>query len=145
MTRLGVPLAAAVAALLLVAGCGGESKDDVIAEGDEICREANDKLEDLEEPESLAGLPDYAGEARPIVDDAVADLKALDAPDADREAFDQFIAKSEELAQKLEELEGAAPGTSEAELQKLNDDINRITDESNEAAAEYGFEACAEE
>ena len=144
MTR-GALLLTALAALLLVAGCGGESKSDVISEGDKICREANDKLEALEEPEDVSGLPGYAREARPIVEDAVADLKALDAPEQDREAFDEFIARSEELEELLKELSEAEAGTSDTELQEASERIGEVTDESNAAAEEYGFEDCAAE
>lgn len=140
-----IVLALAVAAVLALTACGGGGKDDVISDGDEICREANDKLAELEEPESLSGLPAYAGEARPIVEDAVDDLKALDAPDTDRESFDEFVERSEELLSLLRDLEDVEPGTSDAELQELNDEINRISDESNAAAEEYGFKDCAEE
>jgi Rad3-related DNA helicase len=138
-------LLAAIAALLAVGGCGGESKGDVVAEGDKICREANDKLADLEEPEDVSGLPDYAREARPIVEDAVADLKALDPPDQDRESFDEFIEKSEELDDLLKELSEAGSGATDAELQEASERIGEVTEESNAAAEEYGFEDCAEE
>jgi hypothetical protein len=144
VTRLAALLAALVVPLF-AAACGGESKGDVISEGDKICREANDKLEALEEPEDLSGLPDYAGEARPIVEDAVSDLKDLDPPDTDRDSFDEFVEKSEELLTLLQELEDVDPGTSDAELQELNDEINQISDESNAAAEDYGFKDCAEE
>ncbi len=137
-------LVGALTALIAV-GCGGESKNDVISDGDEICREANDKLEALEEPDELSGLPDYAAEARPIVQDAVADLKALDPPEQDREAFDEFIARSEELEELLNELAEMDPGASDAELQAASDRIGDVTDESNAAAEQYGFERCAEE
>ena len=137
-------LLALVASLGLVA-CGGENKDDVIAEGDEICREANDRLEELEEPESVSGLPDYARDARPIVDDAIDDLKALDAPDEDKESFDEFIAQSEELVRVLRDLEDSDFGTSDEELEQQNEEISQITEASNAAAEEYGFRDCAEE
>jgi hypothetical protein len=142
--RRCVLVAWTVAALLATAGCGGESKQDVISRGDEICREANGRLAELEEPESISGLPDYAREARPIVDGAVDDLKGLDPPGEDREAFDRFIEKSVELTVVLRELD-EADGASEERLQELNDRIQRISEESNEAAAEYGFEDCPEE
>jgi Tfp pilus assembly protein PilP len=134
----------AVLALLALAGCGGDEKDDVISEGDQICREANGKLEDLEEPDELSGLPDYARQARPIFDDAVEDLKALEPPDDGRESFDEFIERSEELAAALEELEVAGSDTTDAELQAMSDRIGEITDEANAAAADYGFEDCSE-
>jgi hypothetical protein len=142
-----IRLALLVSALtaLIAVGCGGESKNDVISDGDKICREANDKLEALEEPEELSGLPAYAREARPIVQDAVADLKALDPPEQDREAFDEFIARSEELEELLNELAETDPGSSDAELQAASDRIGEVTDESNAAAEAYGFEDCAEE
>jgi hypothetical protein len=130
--------------LLALAGCGGDDKDDVISEGDQICREANDKLEDLEEPEEVSGLPDYARDARPIFDDAIEDLKALDPPGEDRESFDQFIDRSEELSSVLEELEAAGFDTGDAELQQMSDRIGEITDQANAAAEDYGFEDCAQ-
>jgi hypothetical protein len=144
VTRLPA-LLAALAVLLLVAACGGESKGDVISEGDRICREANEKLADLKEPEEISGLPGYAREALPIVEDAVADLKALDPPDQDREAFDEFIERSEELEDLLKELEASGSGTTDAELEQASERIGQVTQESNVAAEEYGFEDCAEE
>jgi hypothetical protein len=139
-----VALVLALVALLALAGCGGDSKDDVISDGDEICREANEKLEDLEEPEELSGLPDYAREARPVFDDAVEDLNGLDPPDEDKDSFDEFIEKSEELSGLLREIEDADVGTTDAELQEISDQIGEITDEANAAAEDYGFGDCAE-
>lgn len=140
--RVGLFLA--LIALAAVTGCGGESKNDVISEGDEICREANDELEQLEEPETVSGLPAYAREARPIFDGAVEDLKDLDPPGEDKGSFNEFIEKSEELGGVLDELAAAGPGTSDAELQEMSDRIAEITDEANAAAEEYGFDDCAE-
>jgi hypothetical protein len=144
VTRLAALLAALVVPLF-AAACGGESKGDVVAGGDEICRAANDKLAELEEPEDISGLPAYAREALPIVEDAVADLKALDPPDQDRKAFDRFIEKSQELEDLLKELAASGSGTPDAELEEASDRIGQVTQESNAAAEEYGFQDCAEE
>jgi hypothetical protein len=138
-------LALVLVATLALAGCGREDRNSVIEKGDDICEQANDSLADLGEPESLSGYPGYARRARPIVDEAVKDLKALDPPPEDKEAFDKFIGKSEELSRVLRELEAAGPRATGEEIQGFLDEIQEITGDSNEAAADYGFRDCAEE
>jgi hypothetical protein len=135
-----------VSALLAVAGCGGKSKDDVIADGDEICREANEKINELnQEVDDLDSLATASAEAQDLADDAVNDLKDLDPPDEDREVFDNWIDKIEEQVDLIGELEEAAEDGDADRVRELAEEGEQIEDEANELARDYGFDDCSED
>ncbi len=92
-------------AVLSVAGCGGDdddegpskqaSKQEFIAQADAICQEADKKQAAVAEGEGIYGenFGDAAFLSRynAVTRDALERLRALDAPEADREAVDDVL------------------------------------------------------
>lgn len=140
-------LAAGAALVVGLAGCGddGPSKDEFIADGDQLCRELRRDLDAVELPDPTAKLPDlsaYIDEVEPIVErgrDQVAELEAPeDAEDLKADllsSLDDQIAKLADVREKAEAND--AEGTAEA-LQSLEE----RSDEIDARVQEYGFQDC---
>jgi hypothetical protein len=141
-------LAAAGAAWAMAAGCGDDgdaalTKDEYIDRGDEICAEANERIEDgaeelfsdNEEP-SAEEVERFTLEVSvPTLEAQIQDLRALSAPEDDRDELSEIYDDAEEgIAELREDPSLAAEG-------ELPDGIER----SNELASEYGFTECGEE
>jgi len=96
MTRRGSVAIAITIAVLSVAGCGGEDDDEgpsqqeFIAQADAICQEADKK-----QAKGIYG-PNFSDAAylsrhNAVTRDALERLRALDAPEGDREAVDDVL------------------------------------------------------
>lgn len=84
-----------VAAAGALAGCGGHTitKDDVIAQGNQICETAASSVRALSPPtgQSLGQLARYYRQVTPIVDAEVKKLRALPRPAQDRALLAQYL------------------------------------------------------
>jgi hypothetical protein len=153
---LAVPLAA-----LAISGCGGGgggdttaapvttettptlSKEDLISQGDSICREVNAAVgtigaNDSETSSEAIQVADiYAG----MVDN----LKGLGEPDAEAEAgYAEFIEAAEQLSAAEGEAKLADEREDEAGLEAAEANAATALSDFQSAAASYGFEDCSE-
>ena len=144
------PLAgiAALGAAALIAGCGGgsdsSSADDFRQEADEICADANSRLDTLTEPTSGAAVLPFLQEGLTIQADELERIRALDPPDDLQPAFDEA---TDLLQQRQEAIQQAADRIEagedpEAVIQEASPEITRLRDEARAKANELDLTVC---
>jgi hypothetical protein len=147
--RLGALVALGVAAL--VAGCGGGgggdrlSKEEYIAKADAICKEADDKITALGEPQSFEELANLASEAVTIGEEELSALRALQPPEADEATLNsayELIGRQLEIAGQIA---AAAKEGDQAKIQELIDQATPLQDEARKIAEDYGLTECGSE
>jgi hypothetical protein len=147
---LAAVMLAALATMLVAAGCGGDddgdgealSKEEFIAQGDENCAEADQELEAAER-ETFGGLeqgqqPDpeqieqfATEELVPNIQGQVDHLRELNPPEADEERIDEILDTAQEGLDEIEDDPSALQAGSPTGL-----------DEAGQQLQEYGFEEC---
>ena len=144
------PLAgiAALGAAALIAGCGGgsdsSSADDFRQEADEICADANSRLDTLTEPTSGAAVLPFLQEGLAIQADELERIRALDPPDDLQPAFDEA---TDLLQQRQEAIQQAADRIEAGEdpevvIQEASPEITRLRDEARAKANELDLTIC---
>ena len=144
------PLAgiAALGAAALIAGCGGgsdsSSADDFRQEADEICADANSRLDTLTEPTSGAAVLPFLQEGLTIQADELERIRALDPPDDLQPAFDEA---TDLLQQRQEAIQQAADRIEAGEdpevvIQEASPEITRLRDEARAKANELDLTVC---
>lgn len=148
------------AAALLLAGCGGGGDDEttestpvttaapsaltkaeLIEQGDAICAEVNAAA-----GSAAAGETEAAGsaaEAADLYNGMVASISNLGTPE-ETEGYPEFSSAAEELAQAESEVKLAAEREDTEGLEAAESNASAALAGFQEAAEEYGFEACAE-
>ena len=134
--------AVAVGATMLAACSRGTSKEDFIAAADDVCREADERIAEIGGPRGEDGVREYVEQAKEISSDLVADLRELEPPDGDEAAAGEVIAGLERATELLEPLAQATIDRNADEAEELQQAIEQLTDDVNEAAESYGFEVC---
>ena len=144
------PLAglAAIGAAALIAGCGGgsdsSSADDFRQEADEICADANSRLDTLTEPTSGAAVLPFLQEGLTIQAEELERIRALDPPDDLQASFDEA---TDLLQQRQEAIQQAADRIEagenpEAVIQEASPEIARLRDEARAKANELDLTVC---
>jgi len=144
MVRGALTLAAAAAALV-AAGCGGEerlSHEDFQEQGNAICAKYDKQIEEIGTPTSVEEVPAYVDKALPIVERQIGDMKELNPPEADQEAFDEMIAEAEKTVEAGRDLGEAAEAKDEAAIEKALNEGNAASDRADEHATELGLTDC---
>jgi hypothetical protein len=160
--RLGKPLVlAAPLAALAIAGCGGGggdettaaapviteaaptlSKEELISQGDAICREVNAAVGTIGANES-----ETAGSTVQVADvygGMVDNLKGLGEPE-DEAGYAEFIEAAELLAQTEDEAKLASEREDTAALEEADANVAAALSDFQSTAAAYGFEDCSDE
>jgi polyhydroxyalkanoate synthesis regulator phasin len=137
-----VALAIFVATALGACSGNGGTKEDFVAAADDACREADERIKDIGAPRVEEGILGYVEQAREISDDLVADLRALDPPEADADEVDEMIDGLEQATELLEPLAQATIDRDTEQLQELQQEVQQVTDDVSEFAESYGFEVC---
>ena len=132
----------AATALAACTSGSGISKEDFVADADDVCREADERIDEIGQPRVEEGVFEYVEQAEEISADLVADLRALDAPEGDQDEVDRMIDGLEEATGLLGGLARATIDRDAKEVQKLQLQIQQITDDVSEFAESYGFEVC---
>src|SRR5687768_12301191 len=105
LTRL-LTLALALLALVL-AGCGESEEDKFASDVNEICTEAEDEIETSKDPDTLIAA----------IDEFIADLKAADPPEDQKDDYSEWVDTQEET---FEELKSAIRAKDEARIDAVD-------------------------
>ena len=134
-------------ALAVGAGCGGGgdrlSREELVSEADAICAEYEAELGALAEPESLADFERLVQDAKPIVENGIESLQALEPPEDLEDEFDEWISRNEENVAAIEDLQEAVAERDEQRIQEIVRQIDENEQEADELAAEIGLDDCA--
>jgi hypothetical protein len=166
VTRLRPTLAAIATTALVAIGCGGDSgqsKEDFIAEADEVCAELDVRSKALTEsqPETPEDIVAFGDEAAAFVRDGIEQLDAIELPadeedregaaayvDALREAepvVGQLRTAAQETADAVEAEDQEAAQAAVAQLQAASAQLAQSGERAKQAAQGYGFEQCGSE
>ena len=148
--------------LFALAGCGGGdtsanddaspsepqtsalSKDDFLAQTNEICRESDalidqDELDRLAADEDLAGLQSYCGDVvGAAYEQRAAELETLGAPTGDEAAVAAVVDSARAYGAQLVVLSQATPDTFADEATE----VGALAEEMSTAATDYGLTDC---
>jgi hypothetical protein len=143
MKTIVVLALASLAAALAVAGCGGGedalSKEALIAEADAICAEAEEQADAVGEPRTVADVDRLAGVFRA----AVADLRGLEPPQADRATYDAIVDRLDRGLTIVHRAfsEAVAAGRHDGEVPAAQRGW-ALVEQASASARGYGFRVC---
>ena len=131
---------------LAAAGCGGGgdrlTREELIDEADATCAEFDQRVEEVDEPESLDDIERYVQEIRPIVEEGTDELDALEPPEELQDEYDDWIAATRSGVDRFDELEEAAASGDEQRIQEVLQGAGEGGDEANRLAQEIGLQEC---
>ena len=139
---------ALLVSLLAASGCGGDdrlSRAEYVREADAICEKYEKRLEEVREPQSLAEVPGYVDEARPVVEEGISELRDLEPPEDVQPKVDRWLSKNEQNLARIDDLSEAAEANDE---QTVRDALGKLAENEEEAdrlARDIGLRACAED
>jgi hypothetical protein len=149
-----VPLRlAAVAAALLLAGCGGGgggggdqlTHEELGSSANKICNDGNDKVQELDQPQTLDELATYSDDVKQIADeDVIPKMKELEPPDEDADALREYIGILEEQSGRLSDVTDAAKAGDQDKVNDLGRDISEAEKRSDVLARSFGADDCAD-
>jgi cobalamin biosynthesis protein CobT len=148
LTVRGAWTLAAGAAALVAAGCGGESRlsqEDFQKEGNAICAKYDKQIEEIGTPTSVEEVPAYVNKVLPIVERQVEDMKELNPPEEDQQAFDAMIAEAEKTVEAGRDLGEAAEANDDAAVEKALNEGNAASDRADEHATDLGLTDCVDQ
>jgi hypothetical protein len=140
---LGLVLAA------LLSGCGGNDNGDRLSaeefrtEANAICAEYNQKIADLGEPPSPEEIPGYVDRVIPVVEDGLAELRALNPPAELEEDYNTMLDEVAKAIPAARALGEAAADQDVTALQEAIAEGQRADEAADEIARRLGLETCA--
>jgi hypothetical protein len=148
MSRSVWTLVASVA-VLAAAGCGGGdgqlSQAEFRERGNEICARFDKQIDELPVPAATEDIPPYVEKAAPLVEDELAELKALDPPDEAQETLDQMIAEEEKVLAAGRSLSDAAEEDDDIALEQALNEGNIASGRADDHARSLGLTECVDE
>jgi hypothetical protein len=147
MARSVLILTAAVATIASSA-CGGDgqlSQAEFRERGNEICARFDKQIDELPLPAAPEDIPAYVEKAAPLVEDELAELKALDPPEEDQETLDQMIAEEEKVLAAGRSLSDAAEEDDDIALEEALNEGNIASGRADDHARSLGLTECVDE
>lgn len=119
-------------------------KQQLITKADAICKEAGRKLEALPEtPETPQGLVRSVNAGLPIIEKAVAELKALHVPQPDKATYDEFLTANDREIDLARDLREAATSRNGTRLLEVANALESASADSSRKAIAFGLKECA--
>ena len=128
----GLPLLLVLllAAVFTLAACGGESKEDFISDADAICRDAEEKTDDVEDPQDVEDIPEWADELIDIAEESKGELEDLDPPSDVEDDFNTYLDNIDEGIELIEDVKDAADAGDEDQVRTAHRDLVRWVDKA---------------
>ncbi len=137
---------AALAAVLLLGGCGQASGGDratYVHDGDAICRDYASAIAQLGQPTALGEIGPYIAKALPVLDRTVQRLRRLDPPSDLADAYAKFSDAADSTLGRAKALRDAAAKADAEEVQRLLTEAARASRVRGGLARAAGLGACA--
>jgi hypothetical protein len=145
MTAPRLCIALGVTTATFVAGCGGDdrlTREEFVSEAEAICEEFDQRVEDVPDAESADDVERYVDELRPVIEDGLGELRALQPPEELEEQWNELMDKNDEALEVLDDLSQAAASADEARLQEISEEASRQDAETDRMARAIGLENC---
>jgi hypothetical protein len=148
-SRVGRPLLAALAVILLLAGCGGGSgaprlsRAEFVAKADAICRTYNRQSRAIARPKSLAELATAIDKVVPLLDQSVQKLQKLRPPKDEQADVDRWIAGVQRLEDDLRSVQDKAAKKDSQGVQAALQAGAVQNKRSNALAGKLGMSVCS--
>jgi len=147
---------ALLAVALAGAGCGGDdetagggeslTKAEWIERADAICADAQERIQGLGDPGAdLSKLADLTSDAKQILEDEVAAIRDLGAPEGDEDEVEAMLGQVEKGAGASDALIDAATAGDIEKLQEItagDSEFSKASAEADRLASEYGLKEC---
>ena len=135
-------LALMVFALGACGGSGGGGSETFRADALEACAEANERIRELGTPESFTDTQLFARQSRDVVGDQLDELRELEPPPEQSEAFALYLETLEERQRILGRLTEAADQNSMGDLRRIGSQLEALTTTAREQATAVGLGEC---
>jgi hypothetical protein len=132
----------------LAAGCGGGSdgrlsKQEFLQQANAICKRYDAKVAALGSPSSPADIPRFVEKGIPVIQQGIAELRAL-RPPADLESdYNRMLDETEKAIPAARRLADAAENRDAAAVQKAIEEGNAADEASDRIATKLGLSKCA--
>jgi hypothetical protein len=147
LNRARLALGAGLAAVAIASvGCGGDdrlSTEDFQQQANAICQKYNDKIEAVR-PSSPEEIPRFVEEGVPLIQQGLAELRALKPPEDVEDDFNQMLDLTAGAVPAARKLGEAAADNDAAGVQNALDQLERVSTSSNRIARTLGLDKCAE-
>jgi hypothetical protein len=117
-------------------------KAGYVVKAEERCNEASGALDEIPESSSLRGEARVIDSGVRILDDMLADLRALTAPPGDEATLREFYAAQQQVIDKAKEAGAAASAGNERLFDTVVEEFNVLTTAANARADAYGIDDC---
>ena len=114
-----------------------------MAEADAICAKYEEQLASLGEPQSLEDIERIASEGKPIVEEGVDELRALEPPEDLEQQWNELLDLNDANVAFIDELREAAASGDEARVAEVAAEAARKDEETDQLARELGLEECS--
>jgi hypothetical protein len=148
------PALLAAAALGVAAACGGNgdsggdaeaerlTKEEYIAQAAAVCQEAEDRFDELGDAQTIEEAAALGEEAVTIGEEQLEQLRALRPPAEDEATIEEAYDLLEQQLAVARDLVEALRANDQAAAQELIAEGERLNEEADAIAAEYGLEVC---
>lgn len=148
--RARVSALLAIALLALAAGCGGGggsdnrlSKDEFQSRANAICKRYEGKLAALGKPSSPADIPQYVDKSVPLIQQGLAELRALRPPVDLQDDWNNLLDETQKAIPAARQLSDAAAKNDAAGVQAAIAAGDAASSASDRIAAKLGLAQCA--
>ncbi|MGH2984519.1 MAG: hypothetical protein ACRDK5_09750 [Solirubrobacterales bacterium] len=147
-TKVLLVIGSAVA-VAAIAGCGGSdevSAEELVQQGDDVCREVQERFTEIQAqpPANASEGAEQAGELLGVADDAQAELRDLEPPAELRDGYDGYLDARDELSDALERGKQAAEDQDGDAYGKAQEEAASGAPERQRLARELGFRVCSQ-
>ena len=126
---------------------GGVSKEDFIAQADDICRASFDESAEISETidfeaGGLSGAATLFRETTPILENQTREIRALERPEEDQELLQDWLNTQGRLVEVFQTAADEAAAGEQRGFTEASTEANEIQAHASRLASEYGFEVC---
>jgi len=139
-TVLGVLVLVAVGLFALGAVSDEVDQDEVVAQGDEICNDAAERLEGFDGQEPGEFVRNFAD----LTDGVAKDLRAIGTPDEDADVFENYVQSLDDSVRIMQDTVPAADALDQEGINAGIAESAEVAQDSQRLAADFGFEVCRE-
>lgn len=136
-----------VGLLVGLAGCGGGggdrlSKEDFQQQANAVCKKYDAKIKALGQPTSPADIPEFVEKGIPVIQQGIAELRALRPPEELQADYDRMLDETEKAIPAARKLADAAEKQDAAAVQEAIKAGNDADQASDRLATKLGLSEC---